>query len=1003
MSARPDMSDGANTARLELRLLGPMELTANGQSITLPRSKKTRALLAFLAMADRPQHRGRLCSLLWDMTDDPRGALRWSLSRLRKVLGDHAELIQANNTDVSLNPAGFMTDAKDLTGLHGQGLDAIATDILEDSAALYNGEFLEGLELPDSLDFNAWCIDQREQSRKRHSDLLTNLIGRLRDDPQRMLPHARRRAQVDLFDIEAQRQLLELLLDLGKVEEAQRRFDHARRLFAQVSKAEVMALELSWRALRESSRQPRAVSERTPQAIETAAAPALPIVGTEGAFVGRKAPLARLKAVLNAASETGQPELVLITGEPGVGKSRLAEHFSALADAAGFAVVRGRAFEAESSRPLGPWMDALTVDVQQTVSSNATATRDDLFDNLRARLVSLAAQSDGLLLVLDDLHWFDRNSAELVHYIARTYNQGPLLVLMLARDGELPDNEAAVRLLRGLRQFHAVGHIELEPLSPEDIAALFGDQPDMDAARVYELSSGNPLYALEFARAHQDGLDGTPPTILQLVRERITSLPDQASDVLRWGAVLGHAMNLDQLEDLVALPADDLMQALERLEQSSLLRLDTGQEQGHYTFAHDLIREAVYGELSQPRRRLMHRKVAHTLEHKSADPRVASELAHHASLAGEALLGVRACITAGHHALRMFANSNAETLARRGLRLAAELDEENHVAETLNLLHVLYSARTPDREKAAVQVQELAERALDLGLTHAARQGFQMLSYLRWEGSSLADAHDNILQAERVSRVAADGDRVVALAQAARCLVLLERNLQQAEAFVIEADAVARRQGNMTAAVSFAHGMIASHRGDTSEAIDLLLEARDLARQHGEHLVEFGAIEHMVMLELDRGGFAQGLVQAEELVDLGGRVRPGAEAPVARALLTLAQLLSGGLRPDELSEPVDQVRRADAKYELSYLLTRWAEHALAEGQVDRAHDLAEEALAVARIMGRKSEIAMALVVLASVAEQRNQPDEQKNYRSMLDELDSKDISARSRKRVEQSA
>jgi hypothetical protein len=117
----------------------------------------------------------------------------------------------------------------------------------------------------------------------------------------------------------------------------------------------------------------------------------------------------------------------------------------------------------------------------------------------------------------------------------------------------------------------------------------------------------------------------------------------------------------------------------------------------------------------------------------------------------------------------------------------------------------------------------------------------------------------------------------------------------------------------------------------------------------------------------------------------------------------LAQLLSGGLRPDELSEPVDQVRRADAKYELSYLLTRWAEHALAEGQVDRAHDLAEEALAVARIMGRKSEIAMALVVLASVAEQRNQPDEQKNYRSMLDELDSKDISARSRKRVEQSA
>ncbi|MCB1907148.1 MAG: AAA family ATPase [Rhodocyclaceae bacterium] len=990
------------SAPLALRLLGPMELFAAGERVALPRSKKTRALLAYLAASGRPHRRDRLCALLWDMTDDPRGALRWSLSRLRKVVSADLERIEADHQQVFLSPAGMRIDACELARIGRAGPGAMDTAELDRAAALYRGEFLEGLELPDFLDFSAWCIDQREQARRSQCEVLSELVDRLRDEPERALHYARQRAQTDAFNPTAQKVLLRLLLELGKVAEAQQRFDHAQRLFRQVSAPDAIALEQAWNALR---KQPSgaAVDEIREHA------PLLPGVdvdadadqgGARPAFVGRQALLARLEGLVERALQSGVTELALVTGEPGLGKSRLAERLSGSASVRGCVVVSGRAFEAESSRPFGPWADALAIDLQQTVATDSPASREHLFDSLRARLAARAGQGRGVLVVLDDLQWFDRNSTELLHYLVRTYDRGPMMVLMLARGGELPDNEAALRLLRGLRRDRTVHQIELEPLGRDDIANLVGAMPGGSKQHVVDVAGGNPLYALEFVRARSEGLAGTPPTLLQLVRERVAKLPDRAADALRWGAVLGHAIDLGRLEGLMSQPADELVNALERLEHSALLRIDTTRVHERYVFAHDLIREAVYGDLSHPRRRLMHRKLALLLEPQAADAAVAAELAHHASLAGEALLGVRACITAGQHALRVFANSEAEALARRGLRLAGELDEAQRVESSLDLLHVLYAARTPEREQAARDARELAERALDLGLTRAARQGFQMVSYLRWENSSLADAHANILQAERVSRLAEPGERAVTLAQAARCLVLLERNLQQAEAFVLEADAVGRREGRSSAAVSFALGMIAAHRGDAEAAVEAFTAARNLARQQGEHLAEFGAIEHHVMLDLDRGQIEAAIELASDLVELGRRVRPGAELPSARALLALAQWSRDPASDDrELAEAVEAVRQADAKYELSYLLSRWAERLLATGMVGDARVLANEALEVARAIGRSSDLANAAVILVEAGHRQGSRGECDRLLGQLEPLAAKDLSARTRRRI----
>jgi tetratricopeptide (TPR) repeat protein len=461
--------------------------------------------------------------------------------------------------------------------------------------------------------------------------------------------------------------------------------------------------------------------------------------------------------------------------------------------------------------------------------------------------------------------------------------------------------------------------------------------------------------------------------------------------------VLGYTFDAAEIESLGDLPQTDLVDALEELERHALLRIDAERREDRYTFTHDVVRESVYGELSRPRKRLMHRKVARLLQAGQTEPATAYEVARHASLAGEAELGVEACIAAAQYALRTCANADAEALARRGLHHVAELDETTRVAASLELLHVLYSAKTPDHDEAAERVRNLAERALDLGLTRPARIGFQMLSYLRWESSSMAAAHANILQAERVSRSADPDERSQALAHAARCLVLLERNLGQAEAFVMEAKGVTDRSGRSSAAVAFAVAMIAAHRGEYEVADASFAEAQQLARLGGERLAEFGSMEHRLMLALDRDEHTLAKTLAGELVELGTRVRPGAEVAIARALCALTRFVNFGGDETELAQTVEDLRTADAKYELSFVLTRWAAHTLERGDLEAASALAQDGVEVARAIGRASEIAVATAIRADICRRRGETDAAESELGTLEGTMESDLSATARR------
>src|SRR5262249_38245603 len=148
--------------------------------LQLPQSKKTRALLAYLAVTARAHSRDRLCAMFWSVPDDPRAALRWSLSRLRPLVDDDdRRRIIADREKVGLDLTGVAVDILSLRGAYRNGMESHSTDALRQAAEALEGDFLEGLDLPDCHEFQSWCAGEREETRRLRARILTALIARL--------------------------------------------------------------------------------------------------------------------------------------------------------------------------------------------------------------------------------------------------------------------------------------------------------------------------------------------------------------------------------------------------------------------------------------------------------------------------------------------------------------------------------------------------------------------------------------------------------------------------------------------------------------------------------------------------------------------------------------------------------------------------------------------------------------------------------------------------------
>ena len=473
---------------------------------------------------------------------------------------------------------------------------------------------------------------------------------------------------------------------------------------------------------------------------------------------------------------------------------------------------------------------------------------------------------------------------------------------------------------------------------------------------------------MALARVGPRDCDSPPPSLKELVSDRVERLPQATAEALSWASILGTIFTADRLHGVLAMPIESLGLALATLERHDFIRATSG---GTYVFVHDLNHRAVYTSLAEPRRRLMHLRVAATLRDRPGGIEgLADEIVHHAVRGGDGGMAAAACVEAGRRSLRLFANVEAAAFARRGLHHARGLAEPERVMRQIELNRIALLATRPSDIAEAVQVlEQLAETALDYDCAEHARIAYDTLSLLRWERGFFTDAERDTLRAELVSRNADAGTRVLALAETARCLVMLERDLPQADALLMEASALARRLTVDSATILDATGMIRMRRGEFDAAATDFERACFLARRDGDRITEFFALEHRAGLELDRRNFAVAETVARDMIRLSERMGAGSEAPFATAVAGICRWAHGDPAADaDLETAIAALRHADAKQRLSLVLRIAAGIDLEQGRRDIARRRVVEALEFATAIGSRSEIVAGQALLATLSE-----------------------------------
>ena len=732
--------------------------------------------------------------------------------------------------------------------------------------------------------------------------------------------------------------------------------------------AEVELVDLGRRELRGLTR-PENVFELRPVATQAAALPKTVVAeraATEaavetprGAFVGRERELAELGAGLEDAF-AGRGRLFLLAGEPGIGKSRLADELMTRARARGATVLVGRCWEAGGAPAYWPWVQALRPYLRETdrealrarlgeagadVAAVLPEVRDLLPDlppptavdseGARFRLLESvasflrnAASATPLALFLDDLHAGDAPSLLLLRFVAGQLAGARILIVGSYRDTEVGPELAWA--LAELSREPAVRRLALKGLSESDTSRLLeltmGHVPaDELAAEVQSGTQGNPLFATEIgrllasegSRAAVPGKLPIPEGVREAIGQRLQRQSERCRQVLALASVVGREFDPDLLGRVSGLEEDELFEAL---EEAATARLVGGvpESSGRLRFSHILVRDALYEELSAPRRLRLHRAVAEALEAlyaRNPEPHLA-ELAHHYLEAGIAL-----------------ADKAIEYAQLAGDRAAAQHGYEEAARHYASALRVLDATGSGDTDRACELLLSFGEVQSRAGSGQEAKRALQRAATLAGQ----AGRSDQLARAA----LAYGGRFAWARASTDPALVpLLERAL-----------AAAGEQDSRTRVMLLAR-LAAARRDDPGRErrVRLAEQAVEIARRIGDPVTLAAALEgQWIAVEgpeaLSRG---DGIAQGERLIALGEQIGDkervfaghdyrlhcfwmlGDRAGVEVELEAL------GMLADELRQPAQRWHLGAARTEL----------ALMEGQFERAERLISETLAL---------------------------------------------------------
>jgi DNA-binding SARP family transcriptional activator len=698
---------------LHIRLLGDFSLLYNDQQVTNLNTTRLRSLLTYLVLhRDVPQQRQHLAFLFWpDATEaQARNNLRQLLHQLRQAFPDVEHFLSADAhmlhwhpvTPCYLDVAEFeqtLTLADTAARQHDQHA---LQDALEQADTLYRGELLPGC-------YDEWILPERDQLRQRHLQVLEHLLRLFEEqgDHVTAIRYAQRLIALNPLSEDLYRRLMRLFA-LNN--------DRASALHIYHTCVTTLQRELGVDpdpATREAYERLMHQEPPTIQAIVHQ-----PLLAAPSTLIGRKLEWEALQDAWHHAT-TAEPHFVLVTGEAGIGKSRLAEEFLLWASQQGAVTAKTRSYAAEGQLSLAPvtdWLrsDGLRAPLRQLDAAWLTEVARILPELLskqpdlphyesvteygqrqrffEALARAILAVSQPLVLLIDDLQWCDQETLEWLHFLLRFDPTARLLVIGCARNEELPPHHALRTLLLHLRTTTGVTEITLQPLDAAETAKLAAQvakhELDVDSVmHLYHETEGYPLFVVEMVRADLGQVSASqpeadrshrklplvdtrtlPPRMHAVLVGRLLQLSDSAREFVELAAIIGREFTLDLLIIVGNADAESAVRALDELWHKRIVR-----EHGanSYDFTHDKLREVAYGEISAPQRRLLHRRVAQALEAMHAedlDP-VSGQLASHFDHAGMIEQALPYYQYAAAVAQRVYANEDAISLLSRGLEL----------------------------------------------------------------------------------------------------------------------------------------------------------------------------------------------------------------------------------------------------------------------------------------------------------------------------------------------
>jgi DNA-binding CsgD family transcriptional regulator len=695
---------------------------------------------------------------------------------------------------------------------------------------------------------------------------------------------------------------------------------------------------------------------------------------TSNRFVGRVAELAELEQLLAAAAQ-GRAQMAFVTGESGLGKTRLVDELAARATDSGGRVLFGECIELGAGelpyapivgalRPLArakdPVLDALgpaRTELAQLLPELGPApgpTPDDttvtaqsrLFEALLGLLERLGRDGSALLVV-EDLHWADRSTRDFLVFLSRALCKERVLVVGTYRSDELHRRHPLRPVVAELERSERGRRIELRPFTRDELTAqltdILGAEPDRALVdRLLARCEGNPLFAEELLAAGGDGRGDLPPTLRDALILRVEAMPPHAQELLRVVGA-GQRVEHDVLREVSGVDGRELREALRETVAHGLLVPD---EHGRYAFRHALLREAVVDDLLPGERTELHLGLAEALERRVADGDGdgAAEVAHHYAEAGDRPRAFTAALRAAEEASRVHAYGEAAAMLERALQLwphlpdAAALAGFDHVELLQRASRAHDLAGDPNRMRALLR-EALDEIDRDAEPLRAAVL-LERLGRARWylgKGDSAIEAYDEALA------LLPPGDEATperARVLAAQGWAAMLAGLPRAEEWCREAIAAARAAGDRAIELHAlcTLGVVQTVNGGLEEGERALREAIAMAREDG--LIDD---VHRGYSNLADAFFVVGRLDEAREVALEG-LEVLRESKQNRWLrLTLAEIQHHVGEWDEVAEALasDELMRATSNTRLHFLLRR-AELLLGRGDVEQALALLEE-------------------------------------------------------------